>query len=105
VTDTGLEGNTQNAPPHGPGSDHFAMRVDLVPVELTATGVDINLVSAEPTSTLPDEATDPEEDDDGDSKHELEEALSSVESTSGGSDGNEELQGISIRRIWVGLVG
>lgn len=60
--------------------------VDLLPVHLTTTGVDIHLAGLEPTFTLPDVADDPEEEDDGSSKVRLKEGLG-VE----GLDGNIEL--------------
>jgi hypothetical protein len=69
----------EEAPPGGPGSDLCAVSVDGLPVELTTTGVDIHLGSAEPASALPEEADDPEEHDDGDGEEGHEETLSVVD--------------------------
>lgn len=49
-----------------------------LPVDLTATSVDIDLVERQELRTLPDVADHPEEDDDGEGEAGLEEALSRV---------------------------
>ena len=69
-------------------SELGAVLVDLVPRKLAAASVDIDLISTEPTSALPDEATDPEDDDDGESEISLEETLGIVEAATDGADGS-----------------
>lgn len=53
------------SPPSGQGRDLGAVCVDLVPWELAATSVDVDLGGAQPTLALPEPAADPEDDDDG----------------------------------------
>lgn len=69
-----------------------AVYVDGVPVQLAAASVDIDLVRAQPAGALPQEAADPEGNDDGEGKVRLEEALDIVESTTDGADGDEKLE-------------
>lgn len=77
--------------PGGHLSELGTVLVDLVPGELAAASVDIDLVSAEPTAALPDETADPEDDDDRESEVRLEEALGIVEAATDGADGSVEL--------------
>lgn len=75
----------------------LSVRADLVPVQLATAGVDVNLVQAQPPRPLPDEAEDPEGDDDREGKVGLEEALGVVDARlARGSDGGEELRVVSI---------
>lgn len=85
------EDSVQDALPGGHLSELLAVLVDLVPGELAAASVNIDLVGAEPTCSLPDETTDPEDDDDGKGEVRLEEALDIVEAAADGADGDEKL--------------
>jgi hypothetical protein len=51
--------------PAGHGGDLCPVGVDLLPVQLTAAVVDVNLRGAQPALALPDETADPEDDDNG----------------------------------------
>ena len=73
------------------GGNASALLVDLVPRELAAAGIDIDVGEREPALTLPEEANRPEEEDDGEGKVRHEEALGIVEAAGDGADGNEEL--------------
>lgn len=65
--------------------------VDPVPVNLAATSINVNLAELEPAGTLPEEAADPEHDNDGKGEVGLEEALGSVDTTTKRPDGGVEL--------------
>lgn len=69
------------------------VRVDGIPVKLTSASVDIHLVGAEPTSALPEEPNDPEENNDGESEVLLEETIRRVQTRLArrGGDGVIEL--------------
>ena len=67
--------------------------MDSVPVELAAAGVEVDLVGAQPAGALPEDAADPEDDDDGHGEVRLEEALGVVEAALDGTDGDVELLG------------
>lgn len=84
----------QHTLPCGPGRNLSTIRVDGVPVELTASSVNIHLVCAQPATSLPEVADDPEEEDDGKGEVQLEEALSSVRAglADRSSNGGVELQ-------------
>ena len=69
-----------------------AVCVNLVPVKLAAASIDINVIRPQPTGALPDEATDPEDNDDGKGKVRLEEALDVVEAASDRADGDIKLR-------------
>jgi len=77
--------------PGGHGSQLGTVGVDLVPVDLTAAGVDIDLLCAEPTGALPEEAANPEYDDDGKSQVGLEEAFGIVIAATNGAYSDVEL--------------
>lgn len=78
-------------PPSGHSRQLGAVRIDRVPVVHATARVDIDLVSAEPARALPDEAADPEDDDDGEGEVLHEETLGVVEAAAGGADGYVEL--------------
>lgn len=65
--------------------------VDLVPVVLATAGIDIDVLDAQPAAALPDEAADPEDDDDGQGEVLDEEALDVVKAATGRADGYVEL--------------
>jgi hypothetical protein len=71
----------QDSPPGGHGGDLGAVRVDLVPRQLAAAGVEVDLRRAQPALALPEPPEDPEDDDDGEGEVRLEEALGVVEAT------------------------
>jgi len=73
------------------GSQLSTVSVDLIPVDLATAGVDIDLLGAEPASALPEEATNPEDDDDRESQVGLEEALGIVVAATNGADSDVEL--------------
>lgn len=54
--------------PLGPGSDLSSVGVDHIPVDLTASSVDINLFDLKTTLSLPEVADDPEDSNDGNSE-------------------------------------
>jgi hypothetical protein len=68
-----------------------AVLVDGVPVELAAARVEVDLVGAEPAAALPQEAADPEDNDDGQGQVRFEEALDIVVAAADGADGDVEL--------------
>jgi hypothetical protein len=74
----------QDAFPGWHGCNTLPVCPNLIPVQLTATGVDVYLCSTQPTFTLPDESSNPERDDDGESKVCLEETLSIIETVFAG---------------------
>lgn len=82
-----------NASPLGPGGNLGSVGIDLVPVELTAAGVDIYLGGAEPTFALPQVTDGPEEEDDGGGEVALEEGFGSAETrfADGGGDSSVKL--------------
>lgn len=57
------------------GSDLGLVRVDLIPVVLTATCIHVHVNSPQPGLALPQVANDPEDYDDRQSKHGAEEVL------------------------------
>lgn len=58
----------ESTAPSGPGSLLGTVGVDGIPVVLTETSVEIDLVNSEPSGSLPDVANQPEEEDDRDGK-------------------------------------
>jgi hypothetical protein len=62
----GLEESLQRALPLWPGSNLGLVGVDRIPVKLTTSSVDIDLVKSEPSALLPEVTDDPEEQDDED---------------------------------------
>jgi hypothetical protein len=54
----------QDPPPFRHARNILLVRVDLVPGKLTAARVEVDLRELEPTTALPEETGDPEEDDD-----------------------------------------
>jgi len=80
--------------PRGHVGQARAVLVDGVPVELAAARVQVDLVGAQPAGALPEEAADPEDDDDGEGEVRLEEALHVVVAASDGADGDVELWGV-----------
>jgi len=90
----------EDTAPGGIGGNLGAIGVDLVPVVLPETSVEVDLVNAQPTVTLPEVAGDPEEQDDGDSKKLLDNVLGVLRRSAGvpggvGSrvDGGDQNQG------------
>lgn len=65
--------------------------MDISPVDLATTRVDVDLAGAEPALSLPEEATDPEEHDDGEGEVGLEETFGVVDTAAGWADGHVEL--------------
>lgn len=80
--------------PGGQGSESLAIGADLIPVELTETGVDVNVLGSQERLTLPDPSEDPEAQDDGSSEELFEEALCSAHTLDIGAsnDGSVELK-------------
>lgn len=74
------------------GSLLRAVGVDLVPRELAAARVDVDVGNLDPALALPDVAADVEEDDDGQRQVLLEEALGVVDAAGSRGDGGEELE-------------
>jgi hypothetical protein len=93
------EESVEPALPGRHGSQLGAVGVDVVPVELAAARVEVDLLRAEPASALPQEATDPEDNDDGQGEVGLEEALCVVEAATGGADGHVELEALMLATI------
>lgn len=78
--------------PNRPRSNLGAVSIDLIPVMLTETSVEINLVNGEPLRALPDIADNPEDKHDRDGKTSHEEVLSvTVTLLEGRADGDVEL--------------
>lgn len=77
--------------PRRPSGHLGALGVDVVPVELTAAGVDIDLGSPEPSLALPKVTDNPEEGNDEKGHIRLEEVLSSTETLADGGNGSVEL--------------
>lgn len=80
--------------PRGHVGQARAVLVDGVPVELAAARVQVDLVGAQPAGALPEEAADPEDDDDGEGEVRLEEALHVVVAAADGADGDVQLWGV-----------
>lgn len=90
------ENGVHNALPRRHGRELGTVSVDLIPRQLTASRVDVNLLRLEPTLALPQVADDPEQDDDGEGKHGAEEALGVAEGgllagLGGRGDGGKDL--------------
>lgn len=62
---TSLHDLVEEAAPSGPCGHLGSERVDLLPVMLTTTSIDINLVNRDPTLSLPDISDGPEEENNG----------------------------------------
>lgn len=89
---TRLEDASEGAAPSRHGGDAGTVGVDLLPVVLTETSIEIDLVNGEPTSALPEVTAGPEDEDDGNGKAGHEEVLSSAGAgLAVGHDGNEDL--------------
>lgn len=86
------EDSVEDTLPRGHLGQLGAVLVDVVPRELATASIEINLVNGEPAGALPDEAADPEDDDDGKGQVGLEEALGRVDIGTNGGNGNVELQ-------------
>ena len=78
-------------PPDRPSGQLGLVSIDGVPVVLTTAGVNIDVVNRQPLAALPDEAADPEDDDNGEGEVLNEEALDVVETAADGADGYVEL--------------
>lgn len=71
----------------------LAICADLIPVQVTTTSINIDLLKLQPTSALPEISSCPESKDDGKCKIRLEEALDIVETVlPWRSNGSEELE-------------
>ena len=70
-----LEDGIDDAPPRGPRLTDLPLLVDVIPVELAAVGIDVDLIEREPARALPCEADGPEEEHDGDGQARVEKAL------------------------------
>lgn len=70
-----LEENVEDTLVEWQAGNVLAVRVDAVPVDWTTTDININLRGSEPSRSLPEEASEPEEKDDWESEVELEESL------------------------------
>jgi hypothetical protein len=86
-----LEDAVSETLPCRPSLDLLALAVDEVPVELTATGIDIHLSGPKPTSTLPEIADDPEQSNNEQRKIGGEEVFSSSEVLANGRDSRVKL--------------
>ena len=71
----GLEEEVEDTLPHRHRGEFGLPAVDALPVVLTATAIDIDLVCAEPTFLLPEVATDPEDKDDREGEVGIEEIV------------------------------
>ncbi len=58
-----LDGDAEYTPPAGHGGMFGTLSVDVLPVDLATTTVDIDLVGAEPSLALPEVTAGPEEED------------------------------------------
>lgn len=58
-----LEGDAEHTPPEGQSGIFGTLSVDVLPVDLATTTVDVDLVGAEPTLALPEITAGPEEED------------------------------------------
>lgn len=74
------------------GGNTLAFRMDLGPINLATTRVDVDLAGAKPALPLPGEAADPEEYDNGHGKVGFEETLGIVDATTWWADGYVELK-------------
>lgn len=82
----------EESAPSGPRSNLGTVSVDLIPVVLTETSVEINLINGEPLRLLPEVADDPEEEHDRNGKAGLEEVLGvTVTCLAWGADGDKDL--------------
>jgi hypothetical protein len=89
-----LEQAVESALPGGPAPDLLAFLVDKVPVEFTATSVDVHLSGSEPALALPEVADSPEGSDDEEGKVGREEVGSGTDTLSKRRDGSVELVGM-----------
>lgn len=80
------------SPPRPAGIQATAL-VNVFPVDGTTASIEIDLVKSEETLALPDVADDPEDENDGHSEHDIEEAFSISDPTTNGSNGREQLGG------------
>lgn len=89
--------------PGGQGSECLTVGADLVPVELTEAGVDVNVLGSQERLTLPDPSEDPEAQDNGSSEELLEETLRSAHTLDIGASNNGSVElkaGRSARCFW-----
>ena len=78
-------------PPRRHRSQLGAVLIDRVPIEVSPSGIQVDISGAQPAAAFPQEAADPEDDDDGQGQVRLEEALHVVVTAADGADGNVEL--------------
>lgn len=62
------------------------VRIDLIPIQLAATDIHVDIPRAQPALSFPRVATDPEENDDGKREIRFEKALGSIEAAAGRAD-------------------
>lgn len=80
-------------PPHRPASIETTLLVDILPVNLPSSRVDIDLVDFEKPFTLPNVTRNPEDHDNRDSEHDVEESLCIGIPSTNGADRGIELGG------------
>lgn len=90
-----LDDEIEHTSPGRHGSNTLPLGTDSNPVDLAAASVNIDLMRAEPSGAFPDEAADPEEENDGEGEVGLEEAFGIVEFAfvTRRGDGDVELPG------------
>jgi hypothetical protein len=86
-----LENAVQQALPSGPSGHLSSLPVDEVPIELTATSVDIHLGGTKPSFTLPEVPGNPERGDNEDGKIRREEVRSRTKPYANRRHGGVEL--------------
>lgn len=69
---------TDELPPSRKGSDLGPVLIDLIPVVLTETSVEVEIVNGDPLRTLPEVADDPEDDNDRNGENVLQNTRGSV---------------------------
>lgn len=70
-----LEEFVKKTAPHGPSRNFLAVCVDRLPVMLTTTSINIDLIDMEPTSPLPSITNGPEDEYNGNAEPVLEEGF------------------------------
>jgi len=81
----------QDPPPLRHGSNILLVRVDLVPRKLAAARVEVDLGELEPAAALPEESSNPKEDDDWQGKVGVEKGLGRGHVRANWGDRNVEL--------------
>lgn len=79
------------SPPAWHSRNISLVSIDFFPVEFATASIDIDILGTQPTLTLPEEAIDPEEEDDREGEVGLEETGCVVDATFRWGDGYKEL--------------